>query len=212
MLVLLVVYYDEASKQKAHEIAKRHPCMVPILLPNENNIYFESYVYMFYDTLVKPVLPEGTTHIGTVSYCMDSKISMKALSYVLETKAYEQFDFVHLKAVDSRVSQSRCHPTLVSLWNKHIGVPEDAEEGFYNFWISTKEFFETYSKYLQTELVPKLLEDPETFADSTYVGKLSKENLLRLTGYSYYITLPFLLERVPRYYAKKNKFSCGKVI
>ena len=59
----------------------------------------------------------------------------------------------------------------------------------------------TFCNWYTEILLPYLKDHPLSFIDSRYGGLLTKDNLIKLTGYNYYPLIVFVIERfIPCYF------------
>lgn len=215
-LKIFVLSYNQESYLKAQSIASRYKDWAEAyLIPDAdvNNNWQENKFF-----LNLPSLPE-VDYLGFLSYSCEKKINLESLNRAINTKTYLKYDFIGLAPNTSTTKFYDTHPFFRAIWNDILANKfgfcnaVDIEENFFNYWIARSDLVKQYCDFLKERLCPELKKHPLIMKNANYhAGKFSKQHLKKLHNVEYFPHHPFILERVPRMYFKKENKKLAKLI
>ena len=137
--------------------------------------------------------------VGTLSYKSFQKINLDKINTDITNRKYKNEYFYPFYKNDQfiKLIDHPMHIYIDEIWDYLLTEfnYNDCLEVYCNYWICTPFHMLKFIEWFHNLALPKLLMHPLAMTDANYNGKMSKEDLLKLTGYPYYPMVPFVLER-----------------
>ena len=168
---------------------------------------------------------ENCDMVGTVAFSSFKKINLEDVDTIINNKFYLPNKYYHF--MDSNVPipnfNTNKHKHFLTIWNDILGKLslKNTTENCCNYWMCSPELMKRFISWYSTICYPELVRHPLIFCDAGYSGEdwnnsLTKAELIKLWGKSYYPHFPFIVERLnkcffetyyPEHIEKPNNFS-----
>jgi hypothetical protein len=214
-ILVNILYHDQASLEECTHMKKYNWVNLAFL---ETTKYFESnYIHEFKKTVDSW---KNYDYVGMITYSFRTKFC----NYDIQNLAnlHHDCDAITLNNYTSLPLVKHgefCHPNFVPIWTQTLKLLGYTESQYMsqaiptfvnNYWIVKPtilieyiQFFDKIINIFETnDDIKKLL-----YEDSKYIGNVSKEKLLLITGKPYYAHHPFMMERFICFFLWINNYK-----
>ena len=220
-IIIYIICHDEDSKQTADELIKTHyPYGKTVIVPASP--YFESAVFDYLSTHYDEWVDKEWVGIITYSFHKKSGQQIDILKSIQENElstdviTYNNLRFLKVNTqswmthIEGETYQHGPYLFLTILYTlKRLGYSEKqimdktVPSFFCNWWVAKNNWMQRYIKFVSK--CKKIIEGDKQLTEyinenAYYVGNVSKETLIALTGKPYYTFHPFVFERLPAHF------------
>jgi hypothetical protein len=208
-VIIYILCYNEYTYNDAINVYKKYSWAKPIILENQDYTFENNFW-----SQMKNIEGEWKNYemVGTLSHKAHTKIDIDKVNNIIEKQLYKPNKYFHFYNFDRYVLDDKSqanihHPSFINIWNDllHHFNFNDCIECVCNYFICSPYLMKQFINWYLNSLLPYLKEHPLSFIDSTYGGSLTKDNLMKLTGYNYYPLIVFVIERFIPCYFENNK-------
>lgn len=224
-ILVYLIYHDNAS----YKIVARYKKYNYIrLFYNESTKYFESNIFKYLSGNKNEWINKD--YVGILTYSFEKKIFMnldniynKIIEILNNNPDCKLITFYH-GILQNRINSIYFHGKIKEIFDHTLSefgieVPVDYSKitPFYrNYWLTTSELMAKYIDFA-LEYMKRLDDESDLFlqvmvnSNAKYNGVLSKEKLLKITGFPYYTNHCFVMERLPCIFFWKDNIEPYKL-
>ncbi len=210
LATVYVVHHDDASYEKARELAKKSNVYHPIHIPTTR--YFESVIFT---PAVFALLQLESEYTGFITYKYKTEShNVDIVRIIGENPGYDLYALVphSMKLVDEPWHPPPFQKNMKLLFSR-LGMDVDdvmqAPVFYRNYWVARTPIVKAYATFM-TKAIKIIESDPvikKAFLGNAHYGggQLKPEFLEQLTGMPYYTMHPFILERLICAYTRHRR-------
>jgi glycosyltransferase involved in cell wall biosynthesis len=197
-IIIYILCYNEKILNDAYKIYNKYKWAKPILMKYQD-YSFENIFWKQLSEIEEEW--KNCVMVGTLSYSAYKKINLDTINNIINKKLYLPYSYYNF--MDSNISiinnNTKKHPLFEKIWNDVIVNLNliTTTENCCNYWMCKPKIMKQFINWYINIALPILITTEDIFSDSKYIeGKLTKDELLKLSGQPYYSYFPFIVERL----------------
>ena len=191
---IYILCHDQQRLREAATIYGKYSWAMPVLMKYQDCTFenaFWKQLYEMRDEWYK------FTMVGTLSFKAYKKINLDAVDKIIKDPKQWESEYYHFMRLDKAVSNNT-HQHLVTILSdvcKPLGLKMPMENCC-NYWMCSAEKMIRFLIWFEEAARPTVMSHPLSMTNATYMGALTKEELLQLDKYPFYTHAPFVFERL----------------
>jgi len=198
---IYILCHNEQCFNEAPKIYGKYSWAVPILMTYQDITFENAFWKQLYEMRAEWY---NCKMVGTLSFRASKKINLSIIDNIIRDPSKWTSGYYHFLSKDIPVNNKQ-HPNLVTILNDvtrslRLDMPN---ENCCNYWMCSPDKMLRFLIWFEEDAYPLVMSHSLSMTNSTYIGSLKKEELLKLGPYPFYTHAPFVFERLFISYFKK---------
>jgi chromosome segregation ATPase len=198
---IYILCHNEQCFNEAPRIYGKYSWAVPILMTYQDITFENAFWKQLYEI-------RGDWYnckmVGTLSFRASKKINLSIIDNIIRDPSKWTSGYYHFLSKDIPVNNKQ-HPNLVTILSDvtrslRLDMPN---ENCCNYWMCSPDKMLRFLIWFEEDAFPLVMSHQLSMTNSTYIGTLKRDDLLKLGPYPFYTHAPFVFERLFISYFKK---------